>query len=279
MVAKCDIAVGKMILAEEAFGPVQVMDAGQCIICDTCYKNTTNFIPCKKCPKALFCNQSCLDKNNFHKFVCGEVPPPINYDMTSIMFAIDLFPNAKSLMQFVESVINDKSKTQDVPPPISDIKSKYRMFLQLNLLKIPIKRDIFLNRARNIYEKLIKYPHIKTKFSTMAEQRFLAHLCIMHVGIVLSNPFNTNTISGTFLLRSFLNHSCQPNILFYQYENKSIGIISRPIKAGEQLFMIYHPNCWSTPLNEQPMARIEYEFQCKCVKCKHFVSSNLTLPL
>ncbi|XP_055295380.1 SET domain-containing protein 3-like [Sitodiplosis mosellana] len=272
VVAKCDIAIGKTVLIEEAFGPAQLMDAGQCVVCNTCYKNTMNFIPCEKCPNTLFCNQTCIDNNKFHKFVCGEVPPPLTssvmYDMTSVLFAIDIFQNVDSLIQFVESVINDKSKTKVVPSAIGDMKSKYRIFLQLNLLGNAMKRGISLARARNVYEKLMGYPTIKTMFSTKAKKRFFIHLCVLHVSIVLSNLFNTNTISGTYLLRSFFNHSCAPNVLFYHYENKCIGITSRLIRKGEQLFMIYNPTCWSTPLNKQPMARIEYEFQCDCEKCK-----------
>lgn len=74
-------------------------------------------------------------------------------------------------------------------------------------------------------------------------------------------------MSGTFLLRSFLNHSCAPNALFFLYENKTVGITTRPIKKGAQIYMIYHGSCWTTPLNHQNLANIDFE--CSCERCKH----------
>lgn len=269
IVAKCDIGVGKTVFIEEAFGPAQVGDVGQCIICNTCYKTTMNFIPCKQCTNALFCSQTCANNDKFHEFICGEIPPkhtPV-LDMTSVLFAIDLFQSVDDLMKFVENVIKDKRGMTAIPSSSNDpSKSKYRQFLQLNLLSNAQAREMFVARAHNTYEKLMEKPLINTMFGTKTKKHFLMHLCVLHTNITLSNPFNTNTISGTFLLRSLLNHSCAPNILFFHYENKCVGITSRPIKKGAQIYMIYHNNCWSTPLNQQQLANID--FQCHCEKCK-----------
>lgn len=261
VVAKCDIDVGKTILTEESFGPAQLAEMGQSIICNTCYRTTMNFIPCKRCTNTLFCSQSCADNNKHHELVCGKMPAKLTpaVDVTSVLFAIDLFENVDDLTKFVESVIKDKSGTKDE-------KSKYRMFLQLNLLANAQVCEVFFARAHDVFKTLMANARISELFSAKVAKHFLMHLCVLHTNIVLSNPFNTSTISGTFLFRSFLNHSCAPNVLFYHYENKSIGITSRPIKKGAQIYMIYHASCWSTPLNEQCLENID--FQCSCEKCR-----------
>lgn len=267
--AKCDIPVGKTVFAEEAFGPAQVGDVGQPIICNACCKSTMPFIPCKHCTTTLFCSQTCADNDKFHGFVCGELPPkhtPV-LDMTSVLFAIDLFQSVDDLMKFVENVIKDKNGMRSIPSSSKDPKSKYRMFLQLNLLSNVHARKMFFARAHEAYKKLMGKAMIKTMFDTKMKKHFLMHLCALHTNIVLSNPFNTSTVSGTFLLRSLLNHSCAPNVLFFHYDNKSVGITSRPIKKGAQIYMIYHDSCWTKSLNQQQLANID--FQCNCEKCKN----------
>lgn len=271
-VAKCDIGVGKTVLIEESFGPAQLMEAGECIVCNTCYKNTMNFIACDKCPKALFCNEECAQNNAYHKMLCGETAPvtQIQYDLTSVLFAIDIFPNAKSLMESVESVVNVKCRMIDIPTSTADKQSKYRMFLKSYVWSSPTKRNLIFSRAQKVYEKLMNQPKIKSTFTTLKETRFLMHLCLMHVLIVLCNPFNTNSLSGFYLFQCHFNHSCAPNILHYQFGNKNVDITSRPIKQGDQLFITYGEQYWTaTNATRQNSLQTDFGFHCECEKCTH----------
>lgn len=47
--------------------------------------------------------------------------------------------------------------------------------------------------------------------------------------------------AGLFPFLSLLNHSCDPNMSVITFDNKSVLISKRPIKAGEQLFVSYGP--------------------------------------
>lgn len=185
IVAKCDIPVGKTVFAEESFGPVQVGDYAQCIICSHCSKTTMNFIPCKHCTNSLFCSESCADNDKYHEFICGVKPPKHSsvVDMTSVLFAIDLFQSVEDLMKFVENVIKDKNGMTSIPSSVQDFKSKYRMFLQLNLLANKQAREMFVARAHEIYKKLMGNAAISAKFDTKIKKHFLMHLCVMHTNI------------------------------------------------------------------------------------------------
>ena len=44
---------------------------------------------------------------------------------------------------------------------------------------------------------------------------------------------------GIALFKSLINHSCCPNVFFVCIENKIVGFVIKPIKAGEQLFRCY----------------------------------------
>lgn len=44
---------------------------------------------------------------------------------------------------------------------------------------------------------------------------------------------------GIFLFGSLLNHSCAPNIVVYQFEEKNVYMVIRPITEGQQLFISY----------------------------------------
>lgn len=41
------------------------------------------------------------------------------------------------------------------------------------------------------------------------------------------------------IFRFLVNHSCLNNVKFISIDNKSVGVVIRPIKAGEQLFDCY----------------------------------------
>jgi len=45
-----------------------------------------------------------------------------------------------------------------------------------------------------------------------------------------------NDAENISLFRSLINHSCLPNVFFVSIENKIVGFVTKPIKAGEQLF-------------------------------------------
>ncbi|XP_055298795.1 uncharacterized protein LOC129566676 [Sitodiplosis mosellana] len=278
-VAKQDIDVGKVIVVEEAFITMIVMHAGL-NICDTCFKHMTNFIACQNCTFGLFCDEICA-QNDLHKMRCGRSSkddnPLVEYAIRSIVCALDIFAAdddsacyVDTLMSFVENVIQDPKKMANVPHSIVDNKSKYRLFLTLNLWLGSLKEDELMARAHDAFEILLKMPQIKAAFSSHKKSRFLMHLCVFHTYLVFCNSFQNQANGGIFLLRNHFNHSCAPNVLCSNYENKSTCITSRHVKKGDQLFISYGSGYFNHSRAErQKGLSNDFGFQCECEKCKN----------
>lgn len=271
-VAKCDIDVGKVVMVEKAFVTTIVMQPGE-NICDTCFGHMANFITCQRCTSGLFCDEICA-KDPSHSLRCGRSSKDDNalveFALRSICCAFDIFPNADSLMHFVESVIQDKTKTNDVPYSIVDMESKYRMFLKLNLWLGLLKVENLFALAQDVFVILMRWPDIKAEFSAKNKNRFLMHLCVLHTYIVFCNSFHTELTGGIYLLRNHFNHSCAPNLLCTTYENKSISITSRRVKKGDQLFISYGEMYWSqSHSGRQQRLSDDFGFQCKCERCEN----------
>lgn len=272
-IAKCDIDVGKVIVVEDAFVNTIVMEMGQ-NICDTCFKHMGNFIACPKfyCTSGLFCNEICSE--DFSHFLrCGRASIDDNvlveFTIRSIGCVLDIFPTADQLMGFVEHAIKDAKKGTYVPNSIVDMKSKYRMFLNLNVWLGSMKEEDLIALGHNVFEILMEVPSVKEKFSSKPHNRFLMHLCVLHLYIIMSNSFQNPTTGGIFLLRNHFNHSCAPNVLTCNYGNKSICITSRRIKNGDQLFISYGPKYFThTRAERQKGLSKDFGFRCECEKCK-----------
>lgn len=186
-IAKCDIDVGKIVLVEQTYvnSPILEKSANRC---ETCLKKWTNLIPCVNCASALFCGDKCYNENKFHKIICGKYDPTddqhVQFGVRSVLLAMDIFPNTKCLIKFVENVINEKND-MEVPNSLTDMKSKYRMFLKLNLWMTDDDKKKWLTGGVAVFiDMMMSIPSIQTKLDTEAKERFLMHLCVMHYYII-----------------------------------------------------------------------------------------------
>lgn len=66
---------------------------------------------------------------------------------------------------------------------------------------------------------------------------------------------------------SLLNHSCYPNIEHVMVDDKMVFIVTRPIKAGEQLFISYGPRFQVDFTALRKTYLQHYGFDCECVAC------------
>ena len=73
--------------------------------------------------------------------------------------------------------------------------------------------------------------------------------------------------SGIFPFMSLLNHSCYPNVDTTAVDNKIVLTVSRPIKAGEQIFITYGYSSVSYKLEERKQGLADYKFVCDCIAC------------
>lgn len=264
-----DIDVGKTVLVEEAF--LLSASSTKSKRCHTCAKMSMNFISCDRCTNAMFCSSVCLEKNDFHKLECKcqgfqLLDLPIQHLLRSIFIALNMFPNVEDLMDFVENTVASASK--EVPVKIADPKSKYRAILKLNVFMTSLHKTCFLPEIYKLYASMMCFPLTKELFDSNRKQRFLMHLLGQHICVINSNAFaNHNDQFFTFIIQSYFNHSCLPNIVRFECGNATICTTIRPVKKGEQLFTFYLGYEMKDRQAKAKYLVDNFGFRCMCAKC------------
>ncbi len=285
IVAKCDIPVGKIVLAEKSF-MTRILNKPY-ISCAVCMKSLMNFVACTQCTSTLFCQSGCADVNDIHKIDCGEVPDtgcgPLRYYLDAIIFIIGMFTDIDQLIEFVENVINSERIT--APHSLDDVKSKFRALLQLSKNDRPIemKSEERFKESLLIYNNILLRKSIRKMFETEQKSRFLMHL-VLHLNCVAINNGFTATMPddgqkmSMYIIASYFNHSCAPNVLGMNTDqNVRYCRTVRPIKAGQQLFISYLNDCSAQPdhnfmeqmdsADRRKMLYENFNFRCKCERC------------
>lgn len=291
-----DIQIGDTVLIEEEY--VRFV-AGEDIKCTNCGKENENFIPCEKCGSAMFCSELCLN-NKFHPvecdmlvyidFCCEENYFPL-YVLRSIIIGLSAFPSVNEMIKLTENWRS--TDPYEIPLSTASPISKYRTFFKLSLI---VPDSEFLNACKMayfVYHSIIAAPSFTPKFQTKADQRFLTHLILHHSFILRTNNFGSSsevpiTIFGEsldsndneqsiFLVCSYFNHSCCPNITKLSKNNLAICKAILPIRKGEQLFITYvdeDDEELKTYNGRQNYLQKNYGFKCKCQLCENGILKN-----
>lgn len=272
IIANKDIDVGKTVLLDDAnlFGDADGPENNY-NFCDTCAKYETNLIPCPNCVSVMFCNEECRQNNKTHELICGETHVK-HIIVQTILAAISAFDNNVSeLMDFVVNMLADK--TSKLPKGSNDVRLKYEFFLKQQALPNIVDED----EPLMVYQHLWSMKKIKNLFfCKFMEQRFLQHLIwqhtmIIHANLMIVNLKHTPTkLSKIPRIVSLLNHSCMPNVYLLDDGMKSIAITIRPVKKGEQLFIVYQSDMLHTRMDtvtRQKFLEEKFHFTCKCSKC------------
>lgn len=264
----------KTIMVEQCYFGVTKYD--HYISCNICLKEKQNFIPCKKCASALFCCD--CEENDIHKIECDiNYGCPAGFKMMDVVRSVSLakntFSNADELIAFVEDMLqNNKS---EMPSNIVDSKTKYRAFFKL----CPDwqKYELHLQHAFQFYQSLLDQNDMAEFFRTEAHKRFLMHLVQHHISMILYGSFNKRTAptDGVNITDSYVNivarhfnHSCIPNVCHVFKDGSIIGIVIRPIKKNEQLFISYVAgDAFSSEVHRRAVL-INRFINCKCERCE-----------
>lgn len=124
-----------------------------------------------------------------------------------------------------------------------------------------------------VYALVTDYPRIKEIFATAEDQQFLQHLLAHCLAIAYTNSFE-NIMLGTQISHlhytpSYFNHSCSPNVLDFQLGKELVCVATRPIAAGEQLFIDYvnFRKACSTEKRREYLRNSWGIENCGCVRC------------
>lgn len=275
LIAKYDIPVGLTVLVEENFVTSKDYEDK---ICYTCCRCNENFIACPHCPDVMFCNLTCMNANQLHKWECGEfytfnqqyTNTHSTLQMRMILLAIEIFGDVTNLMNFIEHTLNEDPNL--IPTSQHDWKSKYHLFFKLSTSasRIPGVWEKFSNHCKFVYDHLLALPKVKLLFDSEQKKRFLAHLIVHDLLKILTNSIGTDlqriSVANVW---SLLNHSCASNLFDLSKGEQRYCVTIRPIKKDEQLFINYISRSSDDLTTEERQKRLKTTkgFVCKCEKC------------
>lgn len=241
IVAKRDIAVGKVVMVSEIFASASVSDTLAC--CRICNKIEQNFVACTECSNTLYCRGSCANRIDIHHLECGSlfhvVDSSLKLPIQTLLMAINMFPRIEHLMEFVEQYVGKGKRKYGIPRAANDLKSNYAVFLTLT--RSNSNEMIYL--AYQVYTTLLTLPRVKRLINNGQKMLFLAHLSLHHVAVIARNSFQHQTqdmgaIKTNYIydILSLINHSCSPNLFnASKPDDITYCITVKPILAGEQV--------------------------------------------
>lgn len=128
--AKCDIDVGRLVLASKPFASIQYLKCtgSGCFNCGV-EKNTK--IRCQHCIDVHFCSEAC-SLNEIHRTQCNSLFSTADCEevrlVTEIIrVALSRVPEAKPFLEFCRDILRSKETPQNDQPPYS----QYAEILQL----------------------------------------------------------------------------------------------------------------------------------------------------
>lgn len=81
--------------------------------------------------------------------------------------------------------------------------------------------------------------------------------------------WNVESVGGGLCpFGSLFNHSCNPNISRFTFDNQIVFYAARPIKKDEQLFISYGYDFALVDIIERQKGLANYSFACDCEACK-----------
>lgn len=271
-----DIDVGETVLNERVLFAVAPNSESRC---SNCFKHRRNFIPCPICTDAVFCDRMCWQKDQVHQMVCRTrfslMGLQLKMQAQSILVALALFDRVEDLSHWVEEILTEN--LDDLPKSVSDDRSKYHFYLKLKHSNHLTENIQFV--AWRVFMCLMDIPHIQTLFDTLHKQRFLQHFIALHCQINAANGFSDGRNRWICILTSLLNHSCAPNILWANVNDRSICIVIRPIRSGEQLFINYIGNVEQLKSERQQILYDNWQFWCDCERCQPIKKDAIQLDL
>lgn len=289
------LKVGEEVLRAKPYAAVVVLDdRNHQPYCLTCHATEANFITCDECMIVFYCNNTCKDEDDTHHFECGSTfyhaidNLDIKLVIQMVFKAMATFDTALELStsatKYKLEIVDENKTIPRHDRSSGNATSKERRFecimkLQPRTFDGNNAED---NRLRDSYrEKVQKATYYASRLERVAayfrnEEYFLEHLITHFMGVIPINAFQLSLytvhrrqlIYGAF---SYLNHSCLPNVynMINGDGNEMIGVVVRPVKHGEELFINYLGEDgygWTREKRREEI-QTKWGFNCMCVRC------------
>lgn len=257
VITTADLKAGDVVAINESFCSTLPIEY-KYERCQNCLdEHNYNLIPCKDCASVMFCGKTCYDEayEKFHKFECpiiGYMEKMFCEDLTAtfrtVICAVTTFDSVDDLVTFVQESkgldltilsCNYNNKSKDSYGPVYCLsEGQYNAFDEFTCCIT----------ASLIYQPLLEHTEFKNTFTTTKAITTLKELALHTMKTMAINRTRSILLDGNLLknfaigchpLRSMLSHSCSPNMVTSSYKNTMVFTVSKPIKAGEQLFDNY----------------------------------------
>lgn len=273
VVARGDIAVGKIVMNEKLLHPCTTNDEQ---VCNVCMKRFANFVPCKRCTAAWFCSEECENaESSIHNYECGlEFPFFITNEsavpwIRQIFIAIKMFASVDELINFVEESI--KNDPEEMPIEFLDTKSKYRAFLRLPVPAECFQIPQYAKILYSVYNTFLEIPSLTEIFLVQKYRRFLLHLIVHHFLASIRGWTSNWAVSNV----KNMDFACTPNVMVIMSCDSLFVTVIRPIKEGDRLLAFPEFELISQSKEErQQSIRRFTDITCGCSRCL-----GLSLPL
>lgn len=264
-----DLKVGDVIAIDTPF----CIALGEGLLyerCDNCWMEAArNLIPCNGCTNVMFCNEECCEDaiKRYHGLECS-VMKHVRCDLTLLsatdrlairltFTALSEFESLDELFAFATEVDRGDYNifTMDFSGRNVGSKERYGPVHTLKMAdETPLSRRVVDGLQKSVCTAIMN----QVEGSSFDEKRFEHLLKIMHrhAHVVLLNSHQLHDVGALYELRqaasnkksrttgiypivSMMNHACVPNVLQSVFGNKMFITVSRPIKAGHQVFDNY----------------------------------------
>lgn len=271
IVTNRDLAVGDVIAIERPFCVV-VATHNQYTRCENCgADNSFNLIPCDGCAAVMYCGPVCREQAiaRYHRLEC----PVIDYlklkhpmaaailPLRTTICALNLFAtDTKTLHRYVKMANRSSHDTtvfdinHEHGPSAIDIFAPVHCMVTVDEPKVSqdqindkyadlmvVLRTGYVSvRSFDRCARHLKECMLRAMTKRMPATRIHSVRDLMEANAVAAagRQYTDYTV-GVYPFRYLLNHSCVPNVKTVAYGNQQVIVVSRPIRAGDQIFECY----------------------------------------
>lgn len=271
LVANRDLRVGDIIAIETPYCTI-VPVSHRYERCEYCAReHAYNLIPCEACTAVMFCSYECRTNamNSFHKYECAAIDyihthmltPELMIPVRIALAALaSLNGDAKTLFECAEDEDNDPDGTTIFQidytrrlSPVGKFAPVYGMIDAKDATNTMVWEWGEQIAAMILYEAQVAPPFLDHP-TIRYLMKIIKHFSSIHAplirlytvrSLVMSDIANKageiymDESRGVYPLRFLFNHSCVPNVVTTTYGNKLVMSVSRPVRAGQQLFVEY----------------------------------------
>lgn len=284
--------VYKVIKSDERYSTCYANNVYQ--RCANCLlENLLDLIPCTFCTKTMYCSSECREYSfaHYHKFECPIIDDLLRSGIKHVilrMFLRGLSAFNHDVNKFEAYIKQNNSGKNltffDIENPANNEKEVFLATLSL------ASNEAIMHKSLDFEELFEKSAMLNSLWtsnksfisSILQKLTIVGNRDVHGIGAWSlkqngieehnepKNPTQYQQLIGNacYLFSSLLNHSCAPNIKRLNVNCKNVIIVSRPIRAGDQLFDSYRQNFNLLSKHERQESLIkDYGFVCDCEAC------------